>query len=102
MDAREKVAEALKAADAVNPADNEADHYSYLADAAIQALGLTEEWTAGMEDWCGDEGGFDLDPDIYDNHEGAERAVQHCQEHGWEGDKSFVVSRLVGPWEKRP
>ena len=48
------------------------------------------------------EGGFDLDPDIYDNHEGAERAVQHCQEHGWEGDKSFVVSRLVGPWEKRP
>lgn len=115
MSAREKIAEAIyKLNPALQPWDG--DPFAFhepqaryrrelaykQADAALEALNLTEEWTAGMEDWCGDPEGFDLDPDIFEDRADAERAVQHWREHGWEGDRSFLVSRFVSQWRRHP
>lgn len=78
--------------------DDQRKRYKALAAAALAALQVKAEWTVGMKDWCGEEGGFDLDSDIYDNFKDAAEEVPYWQERGWDGDRSFVVSRLVSGW----
>lgn len=90
-----RLADALKVADDKNPADNERDHYLWLAHAAIEALQLTEEWTWSWSETLTLDGkpgyGFSVS-----SREGAEAEADSYM---------TIVSRLVGPWrtaEEKP
>ena len=114
MGAREKVAEAIcgvTGAGQMFPwqtlSEREKDAWRARADAAIQALGLTEEWGVRRG-----QGVFQFHTDGFPTEQAAQASADRINKRYWKENENVAgaaiaapeahpVSRLVTPWEAR-